>query len=115
VTIELTVELGAVQLQSDVALTLYRAAQEGMTNALRHGQAHRLDLDVSAHADEVRLELRDDGRGLPVAGTQRAGHHGLRWLTERVEGLHGDLTLEAVPTHGVRLSVHIPLPARQPQ
>jgi two-component system sensor histidine kinase UhpB len=59
--------------------------------------------------DEVRLELRDDGRGLPAAGPPRDGHYGLRWLRERVEALHGSVALDNVPPRGARLAVRLPL------
>ncbi|WP_043818822.1 HAMP domain-containing protein, partial [Rubrivivax gelatinosus] len=61
VAVEVAVELGALRLAPEAALALYRAAQEGLTNALNHGGAQRLVLRVAAEADAVTLRLRDDG------------------------------------------------------
>jgi two-component system, NarL family, sensor histidine kinase UhpB len=108
-TIELQVAVGGTALPAEAALTLYRAAQEGLTNALRHGRARHVALDVSASDRSVRLRLRDDGVGLPPEGTQRPGHYGLRWLAERVESLNGTLKIEAAAPHGVLLDVSLPL------
>ena len=109
VALEMHVDLGTARVTAEAALTLYRAAQEGITNALRHGQAARIVLDVAGSPDAVRLTLRDDGVGLPAQGLPRNGHYGLRWLTERVESLHGTLALDPVEPHGARLSVRLPL------
>ena len=109
--------VGDAVLNCVVALALYRAAQEGFTNALRHGQARRLSLRVDVDADApgpgpgVRLSLRDDGCGLPPSGLPGCGHHGLRWLAERVEGLRGTLQVGNVEPHGVLLQVAVPVPA----
>jgi two-component system sensor histidine kinase UhpB len=109
--IELSVELGDAALGSDTTLALYRAAQEGISNALRHGQAGRIDLRVAGTADAVTLDLRDDGTGLLHDWSERAGHHGLRWLAERVEALGGAFHVEAAAPRGVRLQVQLPLTA----
>ncbi len=109
VQITLKVELADAVLGSDAALALYRAAQEGMTNAMRHGQPRHLTLAVRGHAGEVTLELIDDGRGLPPEGPQRTGHHGLRWLAERVQGLGGSFEIAPAAPRGVRLHVQLPL------
>ena len=111
--IQTRIELGASALGAELALTLYRAAQEGITNALRHGQAQRLELDLRADADRLTLTLTDDGHGLPPEGWQRPGHYGLRWLAERVQALQGTLRVDAVAPHGVRLEVQIALAAPQ--
>ncbi|MBX3605262.1 MAG: HAMP domain-containing protein [Piscinibacter sp.] len=111
VTIETRLVLPETPLPPEVALTLYRAVQEGITNALRHGQARRLQLELHVGPGDVRLELRDDGSGLPAEGWQRPGHYGLRWLAERVETLHGELRIEPAAPRGVRLGVRVPLPA----
>jgi two-component system sensor histidine kinase UhpB len=109
VTIELQVNLGNAALPAEVALALYRAAQEGFTNALRHGQARQLTLVVTADAAGVSLQLCDDGIGLPPEGVPRPGHYGLRWLAERVESLHGRVQLDNADPHGVLLRVTVPL------
>jgi two-component system, NarL family, sensor histidine kinase UhpB len=109
VQVALTVDLTDAVLGADVSLALYRAAQEGLTNAMRHGQARQLQLSVLGRAGEVTLELVDDGRGLPPEGTQRTGHHGLRWLAERVHGLGGRFEIAPASPRGVRLTVGLPL------
>ncbi|MEO8936108.1 MAG: histidine kinase [Burkholderiaceae bacterium] len=108
VTIDLQVDLGQARLAGDVALALYRTAQEGITNTLRHGQANGLRLSVRAAPDGVTLDLSDDGCGLPLEGTPRSGHYGLRWLAERVEGLGGRMSVEAASPRGVHLQVCLP-------
>ena len=114
VLVELDVRLGDAALTSDAALALYRAAQEGITNALRHGRARRIALTLHARGDALHFELRDDGEGLPADWAMRPGHHGLGWLRERIETLGGTVVLEAARPKGVRLSASLPLP-RTPQ
>ena len=109
------------QLSPELALTLYRAAQEGLTNALRHGQAGLITLHLWAEGHTMHLTLDDDGTGLAAdpntstgttpdnpARAVRAGHYGLRWLAERVESLHGQLQLGPAQPHGARLQLRIP-------
>lgn len=113
VTVEVAVELGALRLVPEAALALYRAAQEGLTNALNHGGARRLVLRVAADADTVTLRLRDDGRGLPDGGAPHAGHYGLRWIAERAEALGGTVTLAPAPGGGAELCLALPRSAAE--
>jgi two-component system, NarL family, sensor histidine kinase UhpB len=110
VRIDLRVDLGGTSPAPDVVLTLYRAAQEGITNALRHGQAQALSLQARAEDGAVVLTLVDDGQGLAPDWSQRRGHYGLRWLTERVESVGGQFDIEPHHPRGVRLTVRVPLP-----
>jgi two-component system, NarL family, sensor histidine kinase UhpB len=109
VLVEMQIELGDAVLPAEAALALYRAAQEGITNALRHGQATRLRLAVTATARQVDLQLQDNGRGLPPEGLPRSGHYGLRWLSERLQSLHGSLQLANTAPQGVLLRASVPL------
>ena len=79
----------------DVDLTLYRLAQEALTNVLKHaGPVSRVDVVLRYRDDAVELLVRDDGRGAKAGGD---GHgQGLIGMRERV-GLH-DGTLEAGPS-----------------
>jgi len=110
----LELELDRLRLDTDTALVLYRAAQEGITNALRHGEAHRIVLALQGDDQTVRLTLTDDGRGLPgpeAARETSVGHYGLRWLAERIDSLGGELRLEPAAPSGAQLTVRLPLPA----
>jgi two-component system sensor histidine kinase UhpB len=112
--IDLRVDLREAMLSADAALALYRAAQEGITNALRHGRARRIEVHVLATPPgpnaRVTLDVIDDGVGLaagaPLQGSR--GHHGLRWLAERVHSLGGEFALAPADPHGVQLRVSVP-------
>lgn len=69
-----------------VAATVFRIAQEAVTNARRHGQeATRIDVRVSVDEGGVRLEVRDDGRGT-ASGTPGYGITGMRERTALLGG-----------------------------
>ena len=115
VQIDLTLDLADAVLSPEAALTLYRCAQEGITNALRHGQPSRIVLRVQAAPDSVTLDLIDDGRGLPQAAPSEpaaaaltGGHHGLRWMAERAEASGGKLSVQAANPQGVHLRLSLP-------
>jgi len=108
VAIELQVELGDARLVPDAALALYRGAQEGMTNALRHGHASHVGVELRRDRDAAVLTVTDDGDGLPAVAPP-AGHHGLRWLAERAEGLGGSFRIAGRAPRGVELRVTLPI------
>jgi two-component system, NarL family, sensor histidine kinase UhpB len=100
-------DLSAV-LGPTVTLTLYRVAQEGLINALRHAQATHVDIDLHSGNGQIALTIEDDGVGL-APDWLRPGHFGLRGLADRVEHLGGSFTVENHEPHGVRLTAKIPL------
>ncbi len=87
------------------AETLYRAAQEGVHNALKHAHASRLWLRCERSAAGVKLTVEDDGIGLSEPLTEGFG---LRSLRRRAEASGGTLTLAGRP-HGARLELELPL------
>ncbi len=95
----------ARSLGSKEALTLYRTAQEGLTNARKHSGADRVEVTLDyRRSDWVRLELRDDGSGTSDA----TGGFGLLGVRERVRQLAGRFEIETEPGRGLRLVVEIP-------
>jgi signal transduction histidine kinase len=106
----ITVEIhGEANGHSPAALmTLYRAAQEGVTNAYRHGRAQAVGLTLSLGETEAVLEVVDDGRGFDLEQSARSGGHGLRGMSERVALAGGVLRVDTAPGHGTRLTVRVP-------
>jgi signal transduction histidine kinase len=86
--------------------TLYRAAQEGLTNVVRHAEATRVVIGVDLGASEAVLCVIDDGRGPDHAANP--GGFGLRGLRERLEQVGGWLSLIAAPNGGAELRVCVP-------
>jgi two-component system, NarL family, sensor histidine kinase UhpB len=101
----------SAELGPTVTLTIYRVAQEGLINALRHAQATQVDIDLSCDGKHIVLTVTDDGVGL-APDWSRPGHFGLRGLAERVEHLGGAFTVANHEPHGVRLTARIPLVAQ---
>lgn len=94
-------------IDETTALTAYRVVQEGLTNAIRHSGARRIDVGAAREDDLLRIEVADDGAGPPDAPI--AGGLGLRGLSERVAALGGALTLTDGPDGGARLFAELPL------
>jgi len=89
------------------AEAVLRAVQEGLTNAVRHSQAHNLWVVLRRDGRHLRLDIRDDGRG---AGELAAGN-GLRGMRERLEGVGGGLDVSRTDTGGVHLQAWLPVAA----
>jgi signal transduction histidine kinase len=92
-------------LNSQVEFTLFRIAQEGMTNVRKHAQASHLDLCLEYLESSVRISLQDDG----IGANQTEAGFGLMGLRERLELLGGNLTLSTAPGKGFLLQAEIPV------
>jgi PAS domain S-box-containing protein len=100
------------RLPPGVETTLYRVAQEAVTNALRHSRARSIVIRISGHPGEVLLAVRDDGVGFDpeAARAGRRGHGvGLPGVRERMEAVGGELTLRSGPRAGTEVVVRVPL------
>lgn len=100
---------GTNRLPPMVAEVIWRLAQEGLTNVERHAQARRVQISLALPSGGVRVQVRDDGVGLPADAENKPGHYGLRGLHERVEGLGGTFTVTTPETKGTLIEALIPL------
>jgi signal transduction histidine kinase len=84
---------------------LLAIANEALSNVARHAQATQARLSATATGNRLRLEIRDNGRGLPrdyVTG------YGLRNMQDRARLLGGKMTLATQPGHGATVTVDVP-------
>jgi len=92
-------------LEHKVALALYRAAQEGLTNACRHARASRVDVKLDFQPGQVCLEVKDNGVGV---GQIKEGF-GLLGIRERMQLLGGGLEIDTGKGKGFRLNTCLPV------
>src|SRR5215211_4830994 len=94
-------------LSPDVELVVYRVAQEGLTNALRHADARSASVSLKADAETVTLRVADDGKGMPAQlPGDTAGIAGMR---ERALLVGGRLSIESRPEQGTEVRLTIPV------
>jgi two-component system, NarL family, sensor histidine kinase UhpB len=98
-------------LSADVELVVYRIAQEGLTNALRHSGARSVTVWLQADAELLELRVTDDGRGMPVP--LPSGTAGLSGMRERALLVDGRLSIEPEPDGGTRVRFSVPVGAEE--
>lgn len=98
---------GVTGISDRVVALVWRVAQEGVRNALRHSRGTRLDVRVCREAGRVTLEVTDDGVGIDPARRRAPGHLGLRGLTSLVEEAGGSLTVTGAPGQGTVLRLEV--------
>lgn len=101
------------RLSPDVELTLYRMAQEGLSNIQRHAQATQAALQIEFTPEQTIMTISDNGCGFDPpespAEFAPAGHFGLLGLYERAELLNAELEIRSARDEGTCLVVFLPL------
>ena len=90
---------------------VYRIAGEALRNAFRHAQAQRIEVEIRYDERQLRLRVRDDGKGIDakhLAEQGRAGHYGLRGMRERAKLMGGKLAVWSELDSGTEVELRIP-------
>lgn len=95
-------------IDHDIALCVYRVAQEALQNVIKHSAASRASLQLTGGASNVMLTITDDGKGFDVEHTAGDGL-GLISMRERVESVGGILQIQSTRGQGTRLSISVPI------
>jgi two-component system sensor histidine kinase UhpB len=112
--VTLDVPSGLDRLPDAIELALFRVLQEALTNVHRHSGASAADVLVRQDAEQVVLEVKDNGRGIPPEllshfhATGAGTGVGIAGIRERVRELGGKLTLES-DSRGTLVRIAIPL------
>jgi signal transduction histidine kinase len=109
--VDLHIEGDPHPLPPAIDLSAYRIVQEGLTNALKHSGASRADVAVHYGARDLRIEVRDDGRG--ASGDDGLGH-GLVGIGERVKLYGGEMAAGTANGGGFVLTTRLPLEGARP-
>lgn len=104
-TIESNVEDAA--LAREVSTALFRIFQEALTNVARHAGAEHVGVRLWLEGDDLRLEVRDDGRGITQAQAGNPRSLGLLGIRERARRLGGGATIAVGPSGGTIVAVHV--------
>jgi signal transduction histidine kinase len=96
-------------IPQDIALCLYRVAQEALRNIAAHAGARQAQVALRPTADGLELTIADDGQGFDLAEARRIGGLGLISLDERVRLVGGSVRINTQPQRGTELRVEIPL------
>jgi signal transduction histidine kinase len=99
----------SIDLDEDQTVAIFRIVQESLTNVTRHAKASRVDITLSQNADDVIVEVRDDGKGFDSADAARKKSFGLLGMRERAAVLGGNIDITSVPRQGTVVSVRIPI------
>ncbi|MDQ3720088.1 MAG: sensor histidine kinase [Actinomycetota bacterium] len=96
-------------LDDDRQTTVYRIAQEAMTNAGRHSAAGEVDIQLAIEADgRTEMRIWDDGRGFDPSSSQGHAGLGLSGMAERARLVGGELDIRSAPAAGTSITLRLP-------
>jgi signal transduction histidine kinase len=97
-------------LPPDLTPSLFRVVQEAVQNAIKHGRAHQISVELVGIPRGLSLSISDDGVGFDVASAWGKGL-GLISMGERLEAVGGSMEIRSMPESGTRVEVTVPLSA----
>ncbi len=111
-TINCHLDLNGVTLPSGVEVTLYRIAQECLTNIIRHAQANNVVINLEQSGDSLCMRVEDDGIGFSphqITAVSGQRHLGIVSMYERAAIVGGKLDVFSAPGQGTTILVNIPI------
>ena len=96
-------------LDAASATCLYRVAQESLRNAVNHGHATQIQVELVLSADRIQLQVTDNGAGFSSSGARAGTGLGVISMRERVRLVGGMLALSSEPGQGTRVTAWVPL------
>lgn len=99
------------RMPPDLEIALYRVAQEGVTNTIKHAKATKVELSLDRTADGLRLVIADNGIGIGDPGSFKRMSHGLVGMRHRVHSIGGAVQIRGEPGKGTVIEVFVPMAA----
>jgi PAS domain S-box-containing protein len=95
-------------LPSEMALCLFRVAEESLTNIAKHSSAKSARVHLRGESAGLRLRIEDSGIGFDAAAVEHGGGLGFVSMRERLRALRGAVRVDSVPSRGTMIDVWLP-------
>ena len=102
------------RLPGTIEMNLLRVGQEAVANAVKHGGAKNVFVDLQYVDSQARLSVRDDGKGFVESEINSSGHFGLLDMRERAQSMGTHLQIDSTPGNGTRISVDVMIASKDP-
>lgn len=94
-------------------INCFRIAQECISNAVTHGKASNINIQIYGVGGTLKITIEDNGIGFdPKNAVSKTNHHGLKIMKQRVESLQGEMIIESNKEMGTMIHLSIPMPQR---
>lgn len=102
-------QLSTETFPKNVELTVFRTAQEALTNIGKHAKCSVVNINLYSDFNYLTLEITDNGQGMAAATSSRRGGFGLKGLQERAKTVGGWVDISSTPGSGTAITLMIPL------
>lgn len=113
ILVSLDTRAEGVDFRDPVATAVYRMVQEALTNVARHAAATRVELSLSTDGADLRVTVRDNGRGIEEARLRKSKSYGVLGIRERAQTLGGDARIYRADQGGTVVEIRIPMRAQE--
>jgi signal transduction histidine kinase len=107
--VDFKVQGSPVRLPGPVEINLLRIGQEAVANAVKHGHARLVFIELRYEPSSVCLTVSDDGAGFAAGQPSPTGHFGLLDMRERAQSMGSHLRVQSEPGHGTSIAVEVAL------
>jgi signal transduction histidine kinase len=104
----ITVKPEDMQLNADLSTAVFRIFQETLTNVSRHAEAKRVEVSLKLSCGEIRLVVKDNGKGITEEQMAKPDSFGLLGIRERVSYWGGAVKITGKQGKGTTVSIRIP-------
>lgn len=98
-----------LSVPEETSISLFRIFEECLTNIARHAKASRVEVLLDRHENNIRLQVRDNGKGVDLKSWVPGTSLGLVGIRERALNLGGHLSIQSAPGQGMIVIVTIPM------
>jgi signal transduction histidine kinase len=106
---QFTSDLDELEPDPQRATAVFRILQEVLTNVARHAQATRVEASLRKQANDLVLEVRDNGKGISETQISSVDRFGLLGMRERAHVFGGSVVIRGSPGEGTVVTVRIPV------